>query len=131
VPSDGLQTLREGHTAFNRDDASWALTSVTEDVEWGTLGLFPGMEEIYRRPDGVIEWMRTVRAEWKEFEVELIDVMEENPTAAAVVERIWGRGRESGAEGEMTLYTVYRFSPEGRIAVREAYTGADEALAAL
>jgi hypothetical protein len=131
VPGDGLETLREGHAAFNRDDTSWPAQSVTADVEWGTLGAFVGMEELYRGRDGIVEWMKAVRAEWEEFEVSLVEVAAEKENAAVVVERIWGRGKESGAEGEMTLYTVYRFTDEGRIAVRTTFKTREDALAAL
>jgi ketosteroid isomerase-like protein len=131
VPGDLVETLRQGYAAFNRDDTSWPARQVTEDVEWGTAGLFPGMEELYHGQDGVVEWMRTVRAEWEEFEVSLEDVIAEREDSLAVVERIWGRGRESGAEGVMSFHTVYRFSGEGRIAVRTVFKSRDEALAAL
>jgi ketosteroid isomerase-like protein len=131
VPDDPLETLREGHAAFNRGDPSWSALRCTEDVEWGTLGAFPGMEDVYRGREGVVEWMDTVRAEWEEFEVSVPEVLGGSDDALAVVERIWGRGRESGAEGEMTLFTVYRFTPEGRIAARKVYPTSKEALAAL
>jgi ketosteroid isomerase-like protein len=131
VPDDSLETLREGHAAFNRGDTSWPAQRCTEDVEWGTMRAFPGLEDVYRGWDGVVEWMQTVRAEWEEFEVSLPEVIGEKGDALAVVERIWGRGRESGAEGEMTLFTVYRFTPEGKIAGRTVYTSREEALAAL
>ncbi len=131
MPGDAQETLREGYAAFNRDDHSWPAEQVTDDVEWGTLGLFPGMEDVYRGPDGVVEWMRLVRQEWEEFEVTLVEVLGESDDALAVVERVWGRGRESGAEGEMTFQAVYWFSPEGRIRARTVFDTREEALAAL
>jgi ketosteroid isomerase-like protein len=131
VPADALETLREGYAAFNRDDHSWPAAQVTDDVEWGTLGLFPGMADVYRGQDGVVEWMKLVRQEWDEFEVRLVEVLGESDDALAVIERVWGRGRESGAEGEMTFPTVYRFSPEGRIRVRTVFGTPEQALEAL
>jgi ketosteroid isomerase-like protein len=131
MPGDPLETLREGYAAFNRDDTSWTALHATEDVEWGTRGLFPGMEDVYRGREGVTEWMRIVRAEWEDFQVSLVEIIEQRDDALAVVERIWGRGRESGAEGEMTLHTVYRFSPDAKIAVRTVYESREEALDAL
>ena len=44
-----------------------------------------------------------------------------------VVERLWGRGRESGAEVEMTIYSVYRFNADGKITQRLAFPSPDEA----
>jgi ketosteroid isomerase-like protein len=131
VPSDPLETLREGYTAFNRDDVSWPFLRCAEDVEWGTPGLFPGMKDVYRGHQGVVEWMRTIRAEWEQFEVSLLEVMRQKPDALAVGEGVWGRGRESGAEGRMSFHGVYRLTPEGRIASRTVYRSREEALAAL
>jgi ketosteroid isomerase-like protein len=131
MSDDPLETLEEGYAAFNRDDFSWPAVRCAEDVEWGTPGLFPGMKDVYRGHDGVVEWMRTIRAEWDEFEVSLLEVMAKRPDALVVAEGVWGRGRESGAEGKMTFHTVYRFTPDGKIASRSVHPGREEALAAL
>jgi ketosteroid isomerase-like protein len=131
MPGDPLETLQEGYDAFNRDDTSWTALHATEDVEWGTRGLFPGMEDVYHGRQGVTEWMRVVRAEWEDFRVSLVEVIGQREDALAVVERIWGRGRESGAEGEMTFTTVYHFTPETKIALRTVYESRQAALDAL
>jgi ketosteroid isomerase-like protein len=131
VPDERLEMLTEGHAAFNRGDTSWPALRCSDDVEWGTVGSFPGMADVYRGWDGVVEWMQIVRAEWEEFEVSLREVMGQEDDRLAVIEHIWGRGRESGAEGEMTMFTVYRFAPDGRIAGRKVFTAREEALAAL
>jgi ketosteroid isomerase-like protein len=56
------------------------------------------------------------------------EVIVETSDTVAIVERIWGRGRGSGAEGRMRVYTVYRFNPEGKIVERRSFTTRDEAL---
>lgn len=131
MPGEHLETLREGHASFNRGDPSWAHDSMTADVRWETTGAFPGMEKVYEGPSGVEEWIGTVMSEWEAFEVSLDEVLEETTDSLAVVERLWGRGRGSGAEGEMKVYTVYRFDPEGRIAARQAHTSREAAVAEL
>jgi ketosteroid isomerase-like protein len=131
VGREHLETLREGHASFNRGDTSWAQEQVAEDVVWGTTGAFPGMEKVYRGPDGVEEWVRTVREEWESFRVSMDEVLAETSDLLAVVERIWGKGRGSGAEGEMKVYTVYRFNEDGKISRRQSYTTREEAAAAL
>jgi ketosteroid isomerase-like protein len=124
-----LQTIRTGHQAFNRGEASWADELVAKDAEWRPTGEFPGMEGVYRGPEAMRHWMDTIRAEWEEFEVSLAEVLREGGDAVLVVERLWGRGRESGAEAEMRIFSVYRFNADGKIAQRLAYTTQDEALA--
>jgi ketosteroid isomerase-like protein len=131
VPGRHVDKIREGIAGFNRGDLSWAKAEVAEDVEWGTTGAFPGLEGVYRGPDALEEWMETVRAEWEEFEVTVEEVVREQEDAAVLVERLWGRGRKSGAEAEMRIYTLYRFTADEKIASREVFPSREEALAAL
>jgi ketosteroid isomerase-like protein len=131
MAGEHLQTMREAHASFNRGDAAWAERLATEDVEWGTTATFPGMEPVYHGAAGVAEWMRVVLSAWQEFEVSLDEVIGETDDAVAIVERIWGRGRGSGAEGEMNVYAVYRFTAEGKVATRQAFTTREDALDAL
>jgi ketosteroid isomerase-like protein len=131
VPGRHVDTIREGIAGFNRGDVSWAKTAVATDVEWGTTGAFPGLEGVYRGPDALEEWMKTVRAEWEQFEVTIAEVLREQEDAIAIVERLWGRGRKSGAEAEMRVYSVYRFTADGKVASREVFMSAEEALSAL
>jgi ketosteroid isomerase-like protein len=131
VPERHVDTLRIGHEGFNRGDLTEARGTVTEDVEWRTTATFPGIEGVYRGPDALDEWMNVVRAEWQAFEVSLAELLGEKEDAIAVVEHLWGRGRESGIEVEMNVYAVYRFSAEGRIRLREVFDTAGQALAAL
>jgi ketosteroid isomerase-like protein len=131
VPRRHVDTLRIGYEGFNRGDLTEAREIVTEDVEWRTTGVFPGIEGVYRGPDALDDWMESVRAEWREFEVSLAEVLAEREDAVALAERLRGRGRESGVEVEMLVYAVYRFNSEGKLTRREAFTTADETLAAL
>ena len=126
-----MDTIQIGYDGFNRGDLTEAREIVTKDVEWKTTGTFPGIEGVYRGPDALDDWMESLRAEWQEFEVSLAEVLAETEHAIVVAERLWGRGRESGVEVEMHTYAVYRFNAEGKLTLREAFTSADEALAAL
>ena len=123
-----LEKMKEAHAFFNRGDPSWAEWLATDDVEWGTSAAFPGMEPVYRGAAGVAEWMEVVRSAWEEFEVSVAEVLGETDDAIAITERIWGRGSGSGAEGEMKIYAVYWFSPDGKVAKRQAFMTREEAL---
>ena len=93
--------------------------------------MFPGLKEVYRGGDAIEEWMETVRLEWEEFEVTLEEVLREQADAVVVVERLWGRGRKSGAEAEMRIFALYRFTADGKIASRQVFMTPEDALAAL
>jgi ketosteroid isomerase-like protein len=131
MSEEQIETIRKGQQAFSRGDTGWALEQVADDVEWHPTGAWLGLEESYRGPEGVMEWMETLRAEFEEFEVLLEEVLSEEGDAVVVVERLRGRGRESGAAAEMTIYAVYRFNDEGKVARRDAFTSAEDALGAV
>ena len=131
MPRGHVETIQIGYEGFNRGDLTEAREILTEDVEWRTTGTFPGLEGVYHGPEALDEWMEALRAEWREFDVSLAEVLAEREDAVVVAERLWGRGRESGVEVEMRTYGVYRFNAEGKLTLREAYTSAEEALAAV
>jgi ketosteroid isomerase-like protein len=130
VPGRHVDTIQIGYDGFSRGDLTEAREIVTDDVEWHTTGSFPGIEGVYRGPDALDEWMESLRAEWQNFSVSLADVLTEREDAIVLAERLWGRGRESGAEVEMQTYAVYRFNAEGKVTRRDAFTTAEQALAA-
>jgi ketosteroid isomerase-like protein len=131
MPREHLDALRRGQEAFNRGEIKTATEVFADDVEWATTGIWPGMEETYHGREGLQEWSAVLRREWDEFEVSVGEVLRDQEDALVVVELLRGRGRESGAQAEMRVYTIYRFNDQGKVAKRRAFTSAEEALAAL
>ena len=129
--SEHLDAILRGYDAFNRGDIGEAADVFAADVEWGTTGMWPGIEGGYRGRDGVEEWVRAQRAEFGEFEVSLGEVLHDEGDTLAIAERLRGVGRESGATAEMTLYAVYSFDAEGKMTRRRGFTSADDALGAI
>ncbi|HEY1236978.1 MAG TPA: nuclear transport factor 2 family protein [Solirubrobacterales bacterium] len=125
-----IELVLIGHDGFNRGDLSEAKGNISEDVEWGTTGSWPGLDQTYHGPDALEEWMSILHAEWETFRVSLDEVIEDAGEAVVLVERLSGRGRESGVEVEMQVFTVY-WSRGGKIVRRLSYRTRDEALAAL
>jgi ketosteroid isomerase-like protein len=124
-----IATLKRGHQAFNRGDAATTMELGTADVEWGATGKFPGLEKEYHGPEAMVQWMNTVRSVWDEFEVTLAEVLRDEGELIVVSERLRGRGRESGVEVEMLVYSAYWFEG-GKVRRRRAFTESEEALAA-
>jgi ketosteroid isomerase-like protein len=125
-----IELVLIGHDGFNRGDLSEAKARVSDDVEWGTTGSWPGLDETYRGPDALDEWMETLHSEWETFRVSVDEVVEDRGDAVVLTERLSGRGRGSGIEVEMQVFSVY-WSEAGRIVKRDSFRTREEALAAL
>jgi ketosteroid isomerase-like protein len=133
MSEETLATLRRGHQAFNRGDPSalreLAREIATADVEWGATGAFPGVEGIYRGPEAMSEWMEVIRSVWDEFEVSLDEVLHDGDDVVVVAELLRGRGRGSGVEVEMRIFSAYWFE-EGKFQRRAAFAERKKALEA-
>jgi ketosteroid isomerase-like protein len=75
------------------------------------------------------EWMDLIRSEWAEFEVTLDEVLHQGDDVLVVAELLRGRGRGSGAEVEMRVFSAYWFQ-DGKLRRRAAFTEPREALEA-
>jgi ketosteroid isomerase-like protein len=129
MSQEKLEVVRRGHDAFSRGDLSPLRRIVADDVDWGTTGSFPGLEASYRGPDALETWMDAVRAAWEWFEVTIDDVLRDEGDVLVIRERLRGRGRESGAEVDMRIISVYWFDA-GKVVKRRVFVNEPEALEA-
>jgi ketosteroid isomerase-like protein len=133
MSQENIRTLMRGYEVFNRGDipaiSELAREIGTPDVEWGAAGAFPGVESLYRGPEAIGEWMDVIRTEWEEFEVTLDEVLHDGEDVLVVAELLRGRGRESGAEVEMRIFSTYWFE-NGKLRRRAAFTERTAALEA-
>ncbi len=129
MSEETIASIRRAHEAFNRGDASSAIDLATPDVEWATTGAFPGVEGVYRGPAAIQGWIDVIRSAWEEFEVTLDEVLHDEGNVLVVSELLHGRGRSSGAEVKMRVFTVYRFE-DGKVRRRASFTERNAALEA-
>jgi ketosteroid isomerase-like protein len=125
--SEHVETVRRGQEGFNRADLAPVRGLVTDDVEWG--GAFPGVTSVYRGPDEMEVWMDAIREAWETFEVSLDEVVRDEGDVLVAAEGLRGRGRGSGIDVEMRIFSVYWFEA-GKIAKRQPFTTREEALEA-
>jgi ketosteroid isomerase-like protein len=122
-----LEQIRRGHEAFTHGDLTTVQDVVADDVDWGTSGGFSGLDPSYRGSDGMEKWMDTVRSAWETFEVAIDEVVDDAGDVLVVKEHLRGRGRGSGAETEMQIFSVYWFEG-GLIAKRRVFDNREEAV---
>jgi ketosteroid isomerase-like protein len=72
--------------------------------------------------------MELIRAEWKDFEVKLDEVLHDGDNVLVVADLLRCRGRESGVEVEMKLYSAYWFDDNGKLRRRASFTEPRDAL---
>jgi len=111
---ENVEVLRRAHAAFNQGDFISLREVLVENVEWGTTGAWPGVDALYRGPDGVERWARDILSVWEVFEVGIDEVLAEAADSVLVTERLNGRGAGSGAQVEYRVFSAYWFR-DGRI----------------
>ena len=133
MSQETLAILRRGYDRFTRGDTAAMLEFArelgTSDMEWGATGAFPGVEGTYRGPEAIKEWMDVIRSAWVKFEVSLDEVLYDGDDVVVVTELLRGRGRESGVDVEMRVFSTYWFE-HGKIRRRASFTERTAALEA-
>jgi ketosteroid isomerase-like protein len=129
MSEETLAILKRAYEGFNQGDMSLTVELATPNVEWGATGAFPGVEGKYHGPEAIQVWMDVIRSEWETFEVSLDEVLHDGDDVVVVTELLRGRGRESGVEVEMRVFSAYWFE-EGKVRRRAAFTEQKAALEA-
>jgi ketosteroid isomerase-like protein len=129
VPQSNLETLRRGYSAFARGDPSGLADLVSEEVDWGTTGTFPGTAPSYQGIGAMEEWMGAILSAWEKFEIQVEEVLYERGDVLVVTEHFEARGLESGVEVDMRTYSAYWFEG-GKIVKRRASVEREAALEA-
>ncbi len=80
-------------------------------------------------PQGLRDWVREVSEAFEEWEFRPSEVRDAPEDKILVLNRAWGRGRNTGMEVEMDLHLVYTVA-DGKIARVEGYYTLEEALEA-
>jgi ketosteroid isomerase-like protein len=129
VSSENLLVARAMMDAFNRRDADAFLALLRPDVEWDDTAGFPGLQGVYRGPEGAREWWERFLEAWESFHADVEKITEGSD--GQVVMEVLGtaRGRASGVETELRAWFVLWFR-DHEIARRQLHWSREEALEA-
>jgi ketosteroid isomerase-like protein len=108
------RSVQAGYEAWNRDDMEAARSFADPEVEVYVAqeaDLPVGLDEVYHGPDGYCQAMEEWAEAWRNWGVEVEDVIEVAQDKFLVAGRHFGEGRASGVKLEQwsaALYTIRR-----------------------
>jgi ketosteroid isomerase-like protein len=106
------RSARAGYEAWNRVDLDPARAYADPEIEvrpaQGTASPV-GMDDVYCGPDGYCRAMEEWAGAWRNWRVEVEDVIEVAPNKVLVTARHTGEGRASGAELDQWGAVLYTF----------------------
>jgi len=105
--SKNSELILAGYEAWNRDDLDAYLETLHPDVELHTSGLFPDFDSVYRGHTEVAEFWHRLHEPWKEFHIEIEQIVEEGPFFS-VTGRLRAKGVDSGVAVDMRFAHALR-----------------------
>ena len=127
---ENVELMRRGYEAFNRGDIDDVVDALAgPDCEFIPAGLLPGVEEVYRGPDG---FRRFASLFWEGFDdprVEVDDLVDAGDQVLATVTNR-GRGKVSGVDVARTTWAVWTIR-DGKVIRGQAFESRAEALEAV
>jgi ketosteroid isomerase-like protein len=122
------RAARAGYEAWNRADLEPARASADAEIEvhFRHGGPHPpvGMDDVYYGPDGYCRSMEEWAGAWRNWRVDVEDVVEVAPDQVLITARHIGEGQASGARIEQWGAVLYTFR-RGRIVRVDAHLFAD------
>lgn len=109
-----------------RGDSS-ALDLLAEDVVYVSPPTVPDLKT-YHGHAGVLQWVVDWRAEWGDYELEVVKT-EDLGDQVLTVERNRATGKRSGVEVDMETYSLWTFR-EGKVVRWQGFASEEEARAA-
>ncbi|MDQ3571709.1 MAG: nuclear transport factor 2 family protein [Actinomycetota bacterium] len=129
MPQENVEILRKAIEAFNEGDIEGPIANlIAPEFEYIPTGSVPGMERVYRGPEG---WRQFLEFFWSEFDQPRIEIRglvasDEHVVAAQTFR---GRGKQSGVEASWDLWNVWTLR-DGKAVRGQAFTTESEALEA-
>ena len=129
---EAMERLRLAIDAFNRRDLDAMLRWNHPDVVYQTaIASMEGEEGVYHGHEGVRQWSRDLDEAMEDLHGELHEVYDLGDGRYLGAGRFRGRGKESGAEFDVSMAWVYVNDGDGLLVRYEAHFERDQALASV
>jgi ketosteroid isomerase-like protein len=124
-----VELARRGWEAVQRQDFAWLADNVTPDVVIIQPPEVPDAKS-YEGRTAVIEAWEDWPAEWEDFRLDLVEIIDVSEDVLISVTRQRGRGLHSGIETDFEVFFVTHLR-DGKTARMEMFFGRDQALKAV
>jgi ketosteroid isomerase-like protein len=94
---DPAEILRRGLRAWSEGDDEDFLATLHPDIEWHTIGSFPGLQPVYRGREGVMELRRLMLEAFERIEITPVRIVVDGERVHAHCQW-YSRGKGSGAD---------------------------------
>ena len=88
-----LELASRGYAAWSRGDLETMLSTIDEDVEYRTSGVFPGLDAVYRGHEGMRKFWDDFRSPWESLQI-VIDHFRETGDQIVALYRFEAVGRD-------------------------------------
>ncbi len=124
-----MEIVRRGYEAFNRGDLEGMVADFAPNFEYAPTGAIPGFDrDVYRRPEGLMEFVGWMREEFEDPRAEIQELIEAGDQVLVRV-TARGRGKQSGVESSWHFWHLWTVQ-HGKIVHGQGFVSREEALEA-
>ena len=129
MSQENVEVVLEHIDAMNRGDVEALAATVSPDVEWEDTLFWTEPRRTFRGRAGVRQWLDQVWEPWADLQMEAREITDAGDGRLLLGFRLTARGKESGAETQIHLWTV-SWITDGKVARRRSFRSRASALEA-
>src|SRR5262245_54427003 len=129
MSEENVEIVRAGIGALNRRDADAFVALLSPDVEWEDPMFWSESARIYEGRAEVRKWVSQLLEPWESFHLDINEIIESSDGRVFTDHSMSARGKASGAETDIRLWSVAWFA-NGQCTKRRVFRDRAEALEA-
>jgi ketosteroid isomerase-like protein len=126
---ENVEIVRRSYEAFNQGDLEGVVADAAPDLEYVASGAVPGAGDVYRGPEGFLQFLQWVLDEFDDARAEIHEFVDAGDQVLVSVTQ-HGRGKQSGVETCWNVWQVWTLR-DGRFVSGQGFTSRAEALEAV